>query len=85
MFEHERVVLQVVRDGAGQLDTRQLDHEYYSRSRVLLEPNLLAVLRSLELRGLVESVDVVGGTGPGWVLTEDGHRVLASDEGDSCG
>jgi hypothetical protein len=83
MKKHELIVLEVVALGDGRLDTRQLDFEYYSRSRRLLEPNILHVLRDFERRGLVESVLIEGGTGPGWKLTIEGRRVLGSQEASS--
>jgi hypothetical protein len=73
---YERVVLEVVGASGGRLDTRQLDFEYYARSQVLLEPNILHVLRNLERRGLVDSLPIEGGTGPGWRLTREGRRAL---------
>ncbi len=76
LAQHERLVLEIVGQSDGRLDTRHLDFEYYSRSRVLLQPNLLQVLRRLEQRGLVESVTIEGGTGPGWQLTVDGRQSL---------
>lgn len=80
MKEHELIVLEVVGLSDGRLDTRHLDFEYYSRSRVLLEPNILRVLRDFEGRGLVESVPIEGGTGPGWKLTTEGRRLLGGQE-----
>jgi hypothetical protein len=77
--DHELVVLKVVGLSDGRWDTRTLDFEYYSRSRVLLQPHILYVLRDLERQGLVESVPVEGGTGPGWKLTSEGRRVLGSE------
>lgn len=64
VLDHELIILQVVRLSDGRWDTRHLDFEYYSRSRVLLEPNILRVLRDFERRGLVESVPVEGGPAP---------------------
>lgn len=77
---HERLVLEIVGRSDGRLDTRHLDFEYYSRSRVLLQPNLLQLLRRLEQRGLVASVTIEGGTGPGWQLTDEGRRSLLAAE-----
>lgn len=74
--DNERIVLEVVAASDGRLDTRQLDFEYYARSQVLLEPNILHVLRDLERQGLVDSLSIQGGTGPGWRLTPAGRRAL---------
>jgi hypothetical protein len=79
-MDPELIVLQVVGLSDGRWDTRHLDFEYYSRSQVLLEPNMLRVLRDLERRGLVLSVPIEGGTGPGWKLTSEGQRVLAVED-----
>lgn len=76
MKAYELIVLEVVELSAGRLDTRHLDFEYYSRSQVLLQPNLLHLLRDFERRGLVESVHIAGGTDPGWKLTDEGRRAL---------
>ncbi len=84
LAQHERLVLEIVGQSDGRLDTRHLDFEYYSRSRVLLQPNLLQVLRRLEQRGLVESVTIEGGTGPGWQLTDDGRQSLLAVSRRSC-
>jgi hypothetical protein len=77
MEDYELIVLEVVALADGRLDTRHLDFEYYSRSHFLLEPNIMHVLRGFERRGLVESVPIEGGTGPGWRLTVEGLRALA--------
>jgi len=47
-MDPELIVLEAVGLSDGRWDTRHLDFEYYSRSQVLLEPNLLHVLRDLE-------------------------------------
>lgn len=80
MQEYELIVLTVVELSDGQEDTRNLDFAYYRRSQVLLEPNILAVLRDFERRGLVESVYIPNGTGPGWKLTDEGRRTLSSQD-----
>jgi hypothetical protein len=74
----ERVVLEVVRASDGSWDTRQLDFHYYARSQVLLDPNILWLLRDLERRGLVAPVPIDGGCGPGWRLTRDGQVTVAA-------
>jgi hypothetical protein len=79
-MDSELIVLQVVGLSDGGWDTRHLDFEYYSRSQVSLEPNMLYVLRDLERRGLVLSVSIEGGTGPGWKLTSEGRRVLDGED-----
>jgi hypothetical protein len=73
---HELIVLEVVELSDGRWDTRHLDFEFYSRSRVLLDPNILHVLRDFERQGLAVSVPLEGGTGPGWRLTPEGRRLL---------
>jgi hypothetical protein len=78
--DHERIVLEVVAAGGGRLDTRHLDFEYYRRSQVLLEPSILHVLRDLERQGLVDSIPIDGGTGPGWRLTRAGRRALGAED-----
>ena len=79
MRQYERIILEVVGASDGRLDTRQLDFEYYARAQVLLEPNILHMLRDLQRRGLVEPVPIEGGTGPGWRLTHTGRRVLGNE------
>lgn len=74
--EVERTVLEVVGLSDGRWDTRYLDFEYYRRSQILLDPSLMHVLKGLESRGLVESVAIDGGTGPGWRLTTVGRHNL---------
>lgn len=79
-MDPELIVLEVVGLSDGRWDTRHLDFEYYSRSQVSLEPNMLRVLRDLERRGLVVPVPVEGGTGPGWKLTSEGRQVLGVED-----
>ena len=81
-----RLLLEVVRDSRGGADTRNIDYEFYRRAGESkrsseLERSLLAALRDLETRGLVEEVPIPGGTGPGWRRTPAGEQGLSGNPG----
>ena len=81
-----RLLLEVVRDSRGEADTRNIDYEFYrrageSRRSSELDGSLLATLRELETRGLVDEVPIPGGTGPGWRLTPAGEQGLSDSPG----
>lgn len=71
-----RTTLEVIRDGHGEWDTRQIDMMLGFRGATI-EHGILADLRELESQGLIEEVvGVAGGTGPRWRLTSAGARWL---------
>lgn len=70
------ITLEVVRDGCGELDTRQIDMMLGFRG-LSIDHGILSDLRQLESVGLIEEVvGAIGGTGPRWRLTEAGARWL---------
>lgn len=73
-----RIALEVIGQGQGMLDTRAIDMKLGFEG-VIVEHGILADLRELESRGLIE--EVVGpsrGTGPRWGLTVAGIEWLAA-------
>lgn len=72
-----RITLEVIRDGHGEWDTRQIDMMLGFRGATV-EHGILNDLRELKSLGLVEEVvGAAGGTGPRWRLTRAGSRWLA--------
>ncbi|HET6482621.1 MAG TPA: hypothetical protein VFG35_21665 [Actinoplanes sp.] len=73
-----RLALEVVRDGAGQWDTRRIDLELGKRG-ARIEAGILADLRKLADRQLIEEDNAEPrGTGPRWRLTSVGVAWLES-------
>ncbi|MEI2809246.1 MAG: hypothetical protein V9F00_03245 [Nocardioides sp.] len=78
-----RTVLEVIRDGHEEWDTRQIDMMLGFRGATV-EHGILAYLREIESSGLIE--EVVGtpcATGPRWRVTEAGDRWLSEAGDDS--
>jgi len=77
-----RIMLEVIGQGQGAMDTRAIDMTLGFRG-VIVERGILADLRELESQGLIEEVDgPSGGTGPRWGLTAAGVEWLASADVD---
>lgn len=75
-----RTTLEVIRDGRGEWDTRQIDMMLGFRGATV-EHGILADLRELESLGLIEEVvGATGGTGPRWRLSEAGASWLTEEE-----
>ena len=73
-----RLALEVVRDGAGQWDTRTIDLEL-GRRGAYIESGIMADLRKLADRQLIQEDDSQPrGTGPRWRLTDLGAAWLES-------
>lgn len=71
-----RLALEVIRDGAGQWDTRRIDLELGKRG-ARIEAGILADLRKLADRQLIEEDNSEPrGTGPRWRLTDVGAAWL---------
>jgi hypothetical protein len=81
-----RIMLEVIGQGQGALDTRAIDLKLGFKG-VNVEHGILTDLRELESQGLIEKVaGPSGGTGPRWGLTAAGVEWLAAadvDEFDS--
>ena len=75
----KRSVLEVIRDGSGQWDTRRIHIELGFRG-VDVEPGFLGELDLLSEEGLIERVNVGRqGTGPHWGITKEGEQFLLNE------
>jgi hypothetical protein len=71
-----RLALEVIREGAGQWDTRTIDLEL-GRRGAIIETGILADLRKIADRHLIqEDNSEPRGTGPRWLLTDLGAAWL---------
>lgn len=75
------LLLEVIRDSAGQWDTRRIDLELGNRG-AHIGSEILSDLRRIAQEGLMwEDDSEPRGTGPRWHLTDPGQGILMSPEG----
>jgi hypothetical protein len=70
------LLLELVAESEGRWDTRTLDVLFYERGGTE-GPTVLSRLAELEAGGYIRRLDIEGGTGPAFKLTEAGAEMLA--------